>query len=90
MSASKLILAFPGPPAPRPRLPFLLEQRILEKLQPYEAQVNLLDEIPGVDRTLAAVIIAEMGVDMSVFQSVSQLASWVGCLSGQQRIRRQA
>src|SRR5437588_5071655 len=50
----------------------LLEQRIQEKLQPYEAQVTLLDEIPGVDRTLAAVIIAEMGVDMSVFQSVSQ------------------
>src|SRR5437588_150408 len=60
----------------------LLEQRIQEKLQPYEAQVTLLDEIPGVDRTLAAVIIAEMGVDMSVFQSVSQLASWSGVCPG--------
>jgi transposase len=60
----------------------ILEQRILEKLRPYEAQVTLLDEIPGVDRTLAAVIIAEMGVDMSVFQSVSQLASWSGVCPG--------
>jgi transposase len=55
-----------------------LEQRIQQKLEPYAAQRALLQEIPGVDRTLAAVIIAELGVDMSVFQSVSQLASWAG------------
>jgi transposase len=30
----------------------------------------------------AAVIIAELGVDMSVFQSVSQLASWAGVCPG--------
>src|SRR5437588_1872228 len=60
----------------------LLEQRIQEKLQPYEAQVTLLDEIPGVDWTLAAVIIAEMGVEMNVFESVSQLASWAGVCPG--------
>jgi hypothetical protein len=41
-----------------------------------------LDEIPGVDWTLAAVIIAELGVDMSVFASVSQLASWAGVCPG--------
>src|ERR1700730_5061020 len=60
----------------------LLEQRIREKLEPYTAQLALLDEIPGVDWTLAAVIIAELGVDMSVFQSVSQLASWAGVCPG--------
>jgi len=59
-----------------------LEQRIQEKLQPYAAQFALLQEIPGVERTLAAVIIAELGVDMSVFQSVSQLASWAGVCPG--------
>src|SRR5207244_2621514 len=47
-----------------------LEQRIRQKLEPYAAQLALLDEIPGVDWTLAAVIIAELGVDMSVFGSV--------------------
>ena len=41
-----------------------------------------LDEIPGIDWTLAAVIIAELGVAMSVFQSVSQLASWAGVCPG--------
>jgi transposase len=60
----------------------VLEKHIQEKLEPYAAQLALLDEIPGVDRTLAAVIIAELGVDMSVFQSVSQLASWAGVCPG--------
>jgi transposase len=60
----------------------ILEQRIQEKLKLYAAQLTLLDEIPGVDWTLAAVIIAEMGVDMSVFESVSQLASWAGVCPG--------
>jgi transposase len=60
----------------------ILEQRIQEKLKPYAAQLTLLDEIPGVDGTLAAGIIAEMGVDMSVFGSVSQLASWAGICPG--------
>jgi transposase len=46
------------------------------------AELALLDEIPGVDWTLAVVIIAELGVDMSVFQSVSQLASWAGVCPG--------
>jgi transposase len=59
-----------------------LEQRVQQKLEPYAAQLALLDEIPGVDWTLAAVIIAELGVDMSVFGSVSQLASWAGLCPG--------
>jgi transposase len=59
-----------------------LEQRIQQKLEPYAAQLALLQEIPGVDWTLAAVIIAELGIDMTVFQSVSQLASWAGVCPG--------
>lgn len=59
-----------------------LEQGIQEMLQPYAAQLALLQEIPGVERTLAAVIIAELGVDMSVFESVSQVASWAGVCPG--------
>ena len=59
-----------------------LEQCIQEKIKPYELQLTLLQEIPGVDWTLAAVIIAELGVDMSVFETVSQLASWAGVCPG--------
>jgi transposase len=60
----------------------VLERRIQEKLKPYEAQLTLLQEVPGVDWTLAAVIIAELGVDMKVFGNVSQLASWAGVCPG--------
>jgi transposase len=60
----------------------VLARRIQEKLQPYAAQFALLQEIPGVEATLAAVIIAELGVDMAVFSSVAQLASWAGVCPG--------
>src|SRR3984893_12819616 len=60
----------------------VLEQRIQEKLKPYGAQLTLLDEIPGVDWKVAAAIIAELGVDMSVFQNVLQAASWAGVSPG--------
>jgi transposase len=60
----------------------ILEQRIQEKLKPYVAQLTLLQEIPGIDETLAAAIIAELGVDMGVFENVSQLSSWAGVCPG--------
>jgi transposase len=59
-----------------------LEQRIQQKLEPYAAQLALLQGIPGVEFTSAAVIIAELGVDMTVFQSVAHLASWAGVCPG--------
>jgi transposase len=59
-----------------------VDARIEEKLQPYRPQLELLMEIPGVDWTLAAVIIAELGVDMKVFGSSSQAASWTGVCPG--------
>src|SRR5499427_5895623 len=60
----------------------VLQPHIQQKLQPYAAQLALLDEIPGVDWTVAAVLIAELGVDRSVFQNVSQMASWAGVCPG--------
>jgi transposase len=59
-----------------------VEGRIRQKLQPYEKELELLTEIPGVDWTLAAVIIAELGVDMKVFASASQVACWTGVAPG--------
>jgi len=60
----------------------ILEHRIQEKLKPYAAQFTLLQEIPGIAETLAAAIIAELGVDMGVFENVSQLSSWAGVCPG--------
>ena len=47
-----------------------LDERIDERLEPYRAPHTLLMQIAGVDWVVAAVLIAEIGVDMSVFVSV--------------------
>jgi transposase len=39
-------------------------------------------QIPGVDWVVAAVLIAEIGIDMSVFLSANHLASWAGVCPG--------
>jgi len=44
--------------------------------------VALLDTIPGVDRTVAEVMLAEMGLDMSQFPTDKHLTSWAGLASG--------
>src|SRR5208337_1471084 len=49
---------------------------------PYCVQHALLMQIPGVDWVVAAVLIAEIGVDMSVFLSVYHLAAWAGVCPG--------
>jgi transposase len=48
----------------------------------YAEAVQLLDTIPGVNRWLAEVIVAEMGIDMSRFPSARHLASWSGLAPG--------
>ena len=59
-----------------------LDERIDEKLVPYQEQHRRLTQIPGVDRIGAAVIIAELGVDMSVFPTVRHAAAWAGVCPG--------
>ena len=59
-----------------------LDLRIVERLEPYRAQHALLMQIPGVDWLVAAVLIAEIGVDMSVFLSVYHLSAWAGVCPG--------
>src|ERR687883_277200 len=59
-----------------------LDVRISERLLPYSAEMALLMTIPGVNWLVAAVIIAEIGTDMSVFLSVHHLAAWAGVCPG--------
>ena len=59
-----------------------LDRHITEKLVPYQAEMALLMQIPGVDWVVAAVLIAEIGVDMSVFVSAHHLAAWAGLCPG--------
>ena len=59
-----------------------LDLRINERLEPYRMPHALLMQIPGVDWLVAAVLIAEIGVDMSVFVSVYHLSAWAGVCPG--------
>jgi transposase len=59
-----------------------LEGRIGIATQPYGDLIDLVCTIPGVDTLLAQVLIAECGVDMSVFPTEGQFASWAAICPG--------
>lgn len=61
----------------------LFDARIEEVMSPLQQEaMKKLDEIPGVDRRSAQIILAEVGRDMSRFPSASHLASWAGLCPG--------
>jgi transposase len=53
-----------------------LSDEIEEQIRPFARQRDLLMTIPGVKQRTAEVMIAEIGVDMSVFPTPKHLASW--------------
>jgi transposase len=56
---------------------------VATRLAPFEAEIALLDGIPGVGRVTAEELIAEIGVDMGQFPAAAHLASWAGMAPGQ-------
>ncbi|MEU6258654.1 IS110 family transposase [Streptomyces sp. NPDC047043] len=59
-----------------------LDQRIEEAMAPFRPALDLLDTVPGINRAVAEVIIAETGGDMTRFASAGHLASWAGVCPG--------
>ena len=59
-----------------------LDAYVARKMEPYESQARALAEIPGVGTYTARVLIAEIGVDMSVFKNAHRLAAWAGVCPG--------
>lgn len=59
-----------------------LDEEIVRALRPFQHQVRLLQRIPGVSLIAAAIIIAEIGADMTRFVSAAHLASWAGVCPG--------
>src|SRR5450631_2827930 len=53
-----------------------VETQIEAQIAPFAPAVARLDEIPGVGATAAAVIIAEVGVDMTRFLTPAHLSPW--------------
>jgi len=49
---------------------------------PYADALRRLATLPGVDRTVALAIVAEVGTDMSQFPTAAHLASWAGLCPG--------
>jgi transposase len=59
-----------------------LESEIRQRMQPMNAELQRLMQIPGVDEVAGAAILAEIGPDMSVFPSAKHLSSWAGLSPG--------
>ena len=56
-----------------------LESLILQLASKYQPQIELLLTVPGIREPLTAIrILAEIGADMSVFETSKQLCSWAG------------
>lgn len=55
-----------------------LETEMVIRCIPYATLINLLLDIPGISYLSAMTIIAEIGTDMSVFETSKQLACWAG------------
>lgn len=55
-----------------------LELDLVQRCLPYANLINLLIDIPGISYISAIAVIAEIGIDMSVFKSSKQLTCWAG------------
>jgi transposase len=66
------------------------EERIAGRMTPYSAQMELLVAIPGVERLVAWRLIAELGVDMTVFSRRRSLCQLGGSRPGRERERGEA
>jgi len=59
-----------------------LSGEIAERLRPFQAEIERLDTIPGINRLIAEVLLAEIGPDMNRFPDAHHLASWAGLCPG--------
>jgi transposase len=59
-----------------------LDDQIQELLKPFAKQHRLLQTVPALKQASAAEVIAEIGVNMQVFGSAANLASWAGKCPG--------
>jgi transposase len=59
-----------------------IEENINSELEKFKRQIEQLDGIPGIDKTAAAAIIAEIGIDMSKFKTAEHICLWAGLSPG--------
>lgn len=59
-----------------------IDRQVFAAMEPYRNEWQLLQTIPGIDQTSAAMLLVEIGVDMSRFGSGNHLSSWAGMCPG--------
>lgn len=59
-----------------------VERKIEEVTRPLAPRIEQMDPVPGVDRRIAEVVLAEVGADVSPFPTHQHLASWAGMSPG--------
>ena len=59
-----------------------LSTEIAERMRPFDELIERLDAIPGIGRTIAEVLLAEIGADMTRFPTANHLVSWAGMCPG--------
>jgi transposase len=57
-------------------------EEVDRRLTPFEAELAILDSIPGVGRWTAQVLLAEIGPDMGRFPTAGHLSSWAAMCPG--------
>jgi transposase len=58
------------------------DAKIEEQTRPFAAEIARVDAIPGADRRVAEVLLAEVGADLKPFPSDQHLSSWAGMCPG--------
>jgi transposase len=59
-----------------------IDEQIQKAMIPFQKENTLVQTVPGISKTTASAIIAEIGVNMSQFPSDAHLASWAGICPG--------
>jgi transposase len=55
-----------------------IDQEVEGNVEPFRVAIEMLSTIPGVSRLAAEVIVSEIGIDMSRFETAGHLISWAG------------
>jgi transposase len=55
-----------------------IDQEVNVNAEPFRAAIELLSSIPGIGNLAATVIVSEIGIDMSRFETAGHLISWAG------------
>jgi transposase len=55
-----------------------IDEEVSANVEPFRTAVEMLSTIPGISTLSAEVIVAEIGIDMSHFETAGHLISWAG------------